>query len=137
MAQLSSELPVTKQMHWGYRTRPRGRCGLGSPFLPTCAISVKETVLLAVVTEKGGTWTGGSPSTIFPVRMKGWCPVTSKEYATRAAKETTRALRARTEGDSSVRLGCSGYGSRRPHPATASYTPASDAAQIQATVWPA
>ena len=60
---------------------------------------MKEIVPLAVVTEKGGMWASGSPSGVFPVRTKGWYPVTWKEYATKAAKETTRALRARIDGE--------------------------------------
>lgn len=92
------ETPVTGQMQQGPRARPRDSATLAAPLLLTCTIRVKETVPLAMVTEKGGTRTGGSPLAISPVRMKGWYPVTSKEYATRAAKETTRALRAGTEG---------------------------------------
>lgn len=63
----------------GPEATPAQPGGPGSPSLPTCTISVKETVPLAVVTEKGGVRTGGSPSAVCPVRTKGWYPVTSKE----------------------------------------------------------
>lgn len=61
------------------RTGPRGHHASTMLLaLLTCTISENEMVLLSVVTEKGGIRTGGSPSAIFPVRMNGWDPVTSK-----------------------------------------------------------
>lgn len=40
---------------------------------------MKEMVPLVVATEKGGMLGSGRPSGVFPVRTKGWYPVTSKE----------------------------------------------------------
>lgn len=77
---------------------------------------MKEAVLLAVVNEKGGGRSDGRPWTTFPVRTKGWYPVTSKEYAARAAKETTRAFRAGTDGETVGETGLLWGRSRGPAP---------------------
>ena len=98
---------------------------------------MKEIVPLAVVTEKGGMWASGSPSGVFPVRTKGWYPVTWKEYATRAAKETTRALRARTGGETvSETRSVWVTGANTPQEVE-DPSPAWESAWIQATVWQA
>lgn len=96
-----SELPATNGCLRGTEPGPEApaaQAGGLAPSLPTWTIWVKETVPLAVVNEKGGGRTAGSPCTTSPVRTKGRCPATSQEYAIRAAPETTRALRAADGG---------------------------------------
>lgn len=61
---------------------------------PTCTILPKGTVPLGTALEKGGGRNGGSPRGMLPVSVSGWEPLSWKEYATRPAASTTRALRA-------------------------------------------